>query len=333
MKPKILHVLDDQNLGGVLSSVSGLIHSRLQDQFDFVLATTTESYTILNHEKVALLVINDSSSWKRLMKLFQMKWCRVPILIHEHHYSEGFENLNVASKARFRLMLKLSYGLADQVVSVSHGQSAWMKSNHLVAPPKLKSAQQCIVVDQFLALEPKQVKKPLILGTYGRFCPQKGLDVLLEAMRLIPDVPVTLHLGGSGAPSEEAKLRQRAHGLENVKFWGWVKDVTTFLNACDVMVIPSRWEPWGNVCVEAKAASKPVIASDIDGLHEQVKGCGLLVPPENPEKLAEAIRAIAALPPHTLAAWGQAGKESVRNAWENYLTEWEELYWQILLRH
>jgi glycosyltransferase involved in cell wall biosynthesis len=265
------------------------------------------------------------------MHLLQLRSYQVPILLHDHHYCAGFEALNVSSTHRFRLMLKLFYGFSDHVLAVSQGQADWMEQRTLVSPQKLQVIQQCIPVDQCLAVEPKPLYGSLVLGTYGRFCPQKGLDILLEAMRFIPKhVAVHLQIGGGGSPAAESKLKALAQGLENVTFWGWVDDVPAFLRTCDVMVIPSRWEPWGNVCVEAKAAGKPVIASDVDGLSEQIQGCGMLVPSQNPQELAQAIRAIAALSPQELEVWGKTGRASVEKAWEIYLERWEQLLWQVI---
>jgi glycosyltransferase involved in cell wall biosynthesis len=115
-----------------------------------------------------------------------------------------------------------------------------------------------------------------------------------------------------------------------VEFVGRVDDVPRFLETCDVVVIPSRWEAWGNVCLEAKAAARPVIASDVDGLTEQVQNCGLLVPPDNPTKLAEAIAHIVSLPAEQLETWSSNGRNAVRGSNERYLAEWKALFQEVL---
>ncbi len=116
---------------------------------------------------------------------------------------------------------------------------------------------------------------------------------------------------------------------------GKVDDVPAFLAQSDVVIIPSRWEPWGNVCLEAKAAHKPVIVSAVDGLVEQVRGigCGICVLPDDPQILAEAIaqfcdRSYSA----SLGSWGEQARESVRDAWEEHLNAWEDLLCQILAK-
>ncbi|MCU0516848.1 MAG: glycosyltransferase family 4 protein [Oscillatoria sp. Prado101] len=275
-----------------------------------------------------IIIFHDSCSWKELPVILRCK-CRAKLLIHDHHYGQEFEKSNVISLPRFRLMLKLAYGMADRVVAVSHAQAKWMTENKLVKPAKLRVIQQSTKLEDLLALPSKRVEMPLILAAYGRFCQQKGFDVLIKAMRLIPQQKVRLYLGGYG-PDEEA-LQELARGQENIKFLGTIRDVPAFLTACDVVVIPSRREPWGNVCLEAKAAGKPVIVSRVDGLIEQVTDCGILVPPEDPHSLADAIEKVCSLPESTLQVWGQQGRESVSQAWENYVMKWEALLWEMLV--
>jgi glycosyltransferase involved in cell wall biosynthesis len=323
-KPKILHLLNDRNLGGIRVTLDSLNNSRLNEKFDFAIASYSDVQSVLAAAPSHLVLIHNPSAWKYLPSLLKLKKYGVKLLICEHHYSEDFETLNVPSKWRFRLMLKVFYRLVDQVVAISQSQTYWMQKYHLVAPHQLVSIQQGRILDAFLVVAPQPIQKPLRLAAYGRFSAQKGFDCLLQAMRSVPADAVELRIGGYGP--DEMSLKQLAQGLENIQFCGQIQDVPAFLAECDAVVIPSRWEPWGHVCQEAKAAGKPVIASDVDGLSEQVQNCGVLVPPDNPQKLAEAIQMLAALPTETLAAWGQAGRESVRNAWEKYLNEWEHLF-------
>lgn len=324
MKPKILHLISDTKMGGIMSALKNLTTSYLKDKWDFVIGSSEK----LSESKSSFqaIIVHDSCNWKRLLKLLiiKIKNPKNPIVIHEHHYSEGFVQCNVPNKFRFYLMLKLSYGLADWVVTISSGQQKWIQENRLVAAKKLVLIHQCRALNDFLEIPVKPVETPLIVGAYGRFHPQKGFDTLLEAMKLIPNSPIKLRIGGEGA--EESKLKQLAQGLNNVEFIGRVDNVPEFLQTCDVVAIPSRWEPMGIVGVEAKAAGRFVIASEIDGLTEQVSHCGVLVPPQDPEKLAQAI---ASIPEQDIEALAKIGRQSVEGAWEKYLDEWDTFLSQI----
>jgi len=142
-------------------------------------------------------------------------------------------------------------------------------------------------------------------------------------MAALPEV--RLELAGGGP--DEARLRARAAKLANVTVHGSISDIPAFLSRADAVVIPSRWEPWGNVCLEAKAAGRPVIASDVDGLREQVQGCGLLVPPDDPAALVAAIRAFDG---ERLPRWGAAGRAAGRTAWPDHLHIWRTLFRELV---
>lgn len=327
MKPSILHILIDRNIGGVTASVNSLLRSPLSKKFDFLMQTPQEFFSKKSKLKPDLIVVHDASSWKFILTLLRLR-SQSKLFIQEHHYSESFEALNVPSQWRFRLMLKLAYGIANRVITVSYAQMHWMVKHKLVNPRKLAIIQQCRALEDFLVLPVKPLGEKLILGVYGRFSEQKGIELLLKALEELPDLDVELLIGGYG--ENEELLRQVAEGDRRIQFVGQLTNVPQFLETCDVIAIPSRWEPWGNVCLEAKAAGKPVIVTSVDGLVEQVDNCGLIVGADV-EDLKGAIAKVVHIhktSPQTLINWGDNGRETVRGAWERYLAEWEALFWQ-----
>jgi glycosyltransferase involved in cell wall biosynthesis len=242
--------------------------------------------------------------------------------ILEHHYNRDFDQL-APHLRRFHMLLRVAYSLADQVVAISLDQCEWMLDSQLVKPQELTVIQAARALDPFFALPEPPLRLPLVLGAYGRLSPEKGFDVLLEALQQLDDIPLEVLLGGDGPEREH--LTVLAQGLENLTFRGLVYDVPGFLEQCDLVVLPSRRETWGFTCMEAKAAARPVVASKVGGLSEQVVGCGLLTTPENPRLLAESIRTLCTQDPETLQALGRAGRQSVQGAWEHYLEQWEML--------
>lgn len=320
-KPRILHLLADRNLGGVGTSLSLLINSHLAEQYHFEICTPEEF--LASSETATAAIFHDAMNWKTLPLLWKLKK-RTRLIIQNHHYTSGFEHQNVPAPSRFRLMLKLSFSQAQQVMAVSHAQAKWMRELNLVPAKRLLAFQQCYPMDKLFALPLKVPGRPLLLAAYGRFCHMKGFDVLIQAMAKLSGEPIHLKLGGYGA--DEAKLRAQAAGLINVEFVGLVKDVPAFLNSCDVVVVPSRWEPFGGVCLEAKAAGRPVIVSHVDGLAEQITGCGLTVPPEDVDALAGAILSLMTTDLPTLGATGRSNaKEHV----ERYFTNWSKLLMEL----
>jgi glycosyltransferase involved in cell wall biosynthesis len=81
-------------------------------------------------------------------------------------------------------------------------------------------------------------------------------------------------------------------GIEgDVIFTGFRRDVERFYSIMDIFVLPSTWEPFGNVLLEAMSFAKPVVATNVGGIPEVVvdEETGFVVPPEDPEALANKI--------------------------------------------
>lgn len=137
------------------------------------------------------------------------------------------------------------------------------------------------------------------LALVGRLSPRKGIDVALEAVaRLRADGRgVVLDVCGSafaGYEWYEAQLRERAAAPDlagGIRFLGYVDPSSSVVARASAVLVPSRLEPFGNVAVEAQLAGRPVIASAVQGLREIVTDgrTGLLVPPDDPVALADAI--------------------------------------------
>lgn len=138
----------------------------------------------------------------------------------------------------------------------------------------------------------------------GRMLPEKGADVLVDACARLdrPDLRLTV-VGSSGfdrsAPltSFERGLRRRALPLgDRVRFEPFADRarVADLLSSADVAVVPSRWpEPFALTVLEGMAAGAAVVASEIGGIPESVRKVGLLVPPGDVIRLAEALEALA----------------------------------------
>jgi len=134
---------------------------------------------------------------------------------------------------------------------------------------------------------------PLVLAL-GRLHPNKGFDILLEALARAP----RLYLWLAGEGPEDKTLKQKAGALkisDRVRFLGWREDVPGLLAACDMLAVPSRIEPLGNTVIEAWAAGKPVIATQSAGPGELIENGenGLLVPINDADGLARAMTDLA----------------------------------------
>jgi glycosyltransferase involved in cell wall biosynthesis len=123
--------------------------------------------------------------------------------------------------------------------------------------------------------------------------PQKNSALLLEAFHRGPASDPRAHLlfVGRGALKSELERRIDASGLqERVHLLGLRSDVSEILNAADVFVLSSDYEGNPLSVLEAMAAGKPVISTAVGGVPELLEGgCGLLVPPQDPQALSKAM--------------------------------------------
>ena len=124
----------------------------------------------------------------------------------------------------------------------------------------------------------------------GRLHPEKGPDVLLEALAILPDPPSTLLLG-DGPLRGALTARLLALGLaDRVLLPGWVRSPGSYIAGATVHVVPSREEAWSQSAVLALGLRVPVVGTAVEGLPTTLgQGRGVLVPAEDPEELAHAI--------------------------------------------
>lgn len=135
----------------------------------------------------------------------------------------------------------------------------------------------------------------LLFVTLARVDRVKGIDILLDAFRIVRRRCKTCALWIIGDGPLRARLEQSTQELENVRFLGHRNDVRRLLAAADVFVLPSRYEASPLALLEAMAAGKPVIATAVGGIPEILHGNqqGLLVLPETPKGLAGAMIRLA----------------------------------------
>lgn len=134
---------------------------------------------------------------------------------------------------------------------------------------------------------------PIVLFV-GRLHRQKGVDVLLEAWAGFVKQRPRARLLILGDGPEASDLRREAETLgiaPSVEFRGSRKDVGLHYAAAQIFVLPSRYEGFPNVMLEAMVAGCPVIASCVSGTEDAIENGrnGLLVPPGESEPLLEAL--------------------------------------------
>jgi glycosyltransferase involved in cell wall biosynthesis len=152
-----------------------------------------------------------------------------------------------------------------------------------------------------------------IIGLVARLAPQKGILEYLRSVRLLCDRHPTVHavLVGEGPLEEEARALQRELRLgERLHLLGKVDPALEVMWALDVLVVASVSEGSSIVAMEGMALSKPVVATSVGGVPEVVLDgvTGRVVPPGDPEALAEAVAEVLD-DPETAQAMGERGRQ------------------------
>jgi glycosyltransferase involved in cell wall biosynthesis len=137
----------------------------------------------------------------------------------------------------------------------------------------------------------------LLLLTLSRLHAKKGIDTAIRALAALPSA----HLCLAGDGPEQAKYEKLAGELglaERVHFLGWRSDRKALLEACDICLLPSRYEPFGTVIAEAWSMRRPLVAALADGARQYVRDneTGALFPIDDVAALAQRIAQIAGDP-------------------------------------
>ena len=146
---------------------------------------------------------------------------------------------------------------------------------------------------------PIRPERPLVMGILGRLEQVKGHDTALEALALLRDrLPARLVFVGADTTEWAAQMKARTETLglsDRVEFWGQRSDIAAVFAQMDLMLAPSYREALSLSLLETCAAGRPAIGSNLGGIPEVIipGQNGLLVPPSDPEALAEAIMQLA----------------------------------------
>ncbi len=136
-----------------------------------------------------------------------------------------------------------------------------------------------------------------VLLALSRLHGKKGLDILLAALAELPDC--IAWIAGDGPLERELKGLAADLGVAHrVRFLGWRTDRGALLAAADICLLPSRWEPFGTVILEAWASGTPLVAAASQGPSATIENGinGLLVPIDDAAALAAAVRRLMAEP-------------------------------------
>lgn len=227
--------------------------------------------------------------------------CRVPVAVHAHENEPGL------SPVKSRLLLAPLL-LSTVVIANSRATQDWLSRVFPRLGARISLLYNGVTVPQSnpALRQLSSQEGPVRLILVGRLAERKGQDIAVQALRYLRSsgVDAKLTLVGDVYPGYEAyaaSLRDLALQLQvddAVAYAGFVADPSIFFMEADVVLVPSRVEPFGNVAVEAQLHRRCVVASDVQGLAEIVQHgeTGLLVTPGDPLALADAITRVVREP-------------------------------------
>ncbi len=325
--------ISNDNIEGIqvkrLSYLGRIANTNITPELPLILAR--EDYDIIHTH----IPTPWSADWSAILSKIKNK----PLVVTYHNDIIGAGISNYIARFYNSTFLKLLLNRADKIIIT---QPSYLRSSAYLRDyqDKIEVIPNGVDVDIF------QPKKTLnngndytifFLSLLDEFHRYKGLDYLLRSLQIVKkEIPnLKLMVGGKGVLVDYYKEMAVSLGLgDNVEFKGFIsdEDIVKYYNQANVFVLPSTsslQEGFGIVALEALSCQTPVITTDIVGVAEDLVevNSGLVVPPKDSVKLAEAI--IIILKDKKLQIeMGKRGRELVmeKYTWKRVVSSMEKLY-------
>jgi len=225
---------------------------------------------------------------------------RFKLVVHEHGpvLGTGLEPF------LYRMALRLLWRRATVFVAVSQETADFLTRKIKIPVDRVKVVNNAVDLDIFdpQLISKNQAREKLgislddfVLGFVGRLCNQKGVDLLIEAAALLMQRSrrYLLLLAGDGQCRTSLEQQARELGFaDRVRFLGFCSNISEVMATFDVGIVPSRWEPFGIVCLEMMRMKVPVVSSGVQGLAEIIKDqkTGLVTTDNTPTEIARCVQ-------------------------------------------
>jgi len=312
-----------------------------QKDMPHLIAATFELTRLLKQHQTQILCAHGHKA--RMLGWFAAKRLRIPIIGISHGWTG--ENRKVQIYDRID---KWMHRRMDHVVCVSQGQADKVIRAGTPAD-RVSVIYNAVCMDRFDApsdisyrhrLEAMFPNKPkLIVGAAGRLSPEKGFDVLVNAVKQILTEPQSLDCENIGAVIfgdgvlQESLQKQiyEADVSQSVVLAGFTEQLDQYMHHFDLFVQSSHTEGLPSVLLEAMAARTAVVATQVGGTGELVVdgSTGLMVPPNDPDALAEAMRKVLS-DEERRRTMGENGRMRVEQSFA--IETQAEKYWKLFGR-
>ncbi|MFB6225759.1 MAG: glycosyltransferase [Candidatus Paceibacteria bacterium] len=285
---KVAHIIPTLTYGGAEKFVVNLVNNSHNFRHEVVIFKDNKPFADLLEDKVNLHVVEKKGklSLGLFSKLKQKLNHLEPDLVHTNLFGADLwgrvaakrldlpvvtteHNLNKSESWAKRIIRRALSSYSDKYTAPSIAVKKYMQLSYGVDESQIEVISHGIELEELLRTEPFIYHLPLRFLIMGRLDVQKGVDRALKAFAGLRDDQWNLDIIGEGSEFSNIKQQIDEYNLwDKTSIWDPTKDVVAEYNSHDVVVVPSRWEGFGLVALEAMTAGKVVIASDVDGLSE-----------------------------------------------------------------
>jgi glycosyltransferase involved in cell wall biosynthesis len=362
-KIRVLLMIDEATVGGGQQHVLWLARGLDRAAFDVAVACESEGYLVdelrssgIKHFSLTMTNRPSASAgmrarhcimgWKAeivhthggaagvtgRLAAQSVRGCRIVHTYHGHHYLHQGSALKRQMFTRIeRTLLRVT----DRIICVARADRDTGVAAGIVDPAKTSVILNGIACDRYTTQRTYALAGP-VMGTIGRMHEQKGqrflLDAMPEILRCTPGARLVIHGWGELEESLKAHARELQLGAA-VSFAGRTNDPAGVLREMELFVLPSLWEGFPIVLLEAMASGLPIVATAVDGVLEMVSDGrnALLVPPGDPGLLAQAVTRVL----HDENLRRRLGENAARDVRERFsvermVAETEVVYKEVL---
>lgn len=364
-KVKILSIITGLNTGGAEMMLYKTIKNIDRSKFEPVVVSLLPGGAVSEYIKkenipVYSLDLNGAKSLiKSSMRLKKIIKKHKPMIIHSYMFHadmlarvigkiskvpiiiSSVRNENIGGKNRERIM-KLTDKLTDCVTVVCQAAAIKLIDSKVIKKEKTQVIYNGIELEWFNENEAKENSDDIAgfnILSIGRLHKQKNFPLLIESIAdLVTSYPsIKVFIAGEGEDSEKIEKVVKENDLDNhISLLGRRSDINELLNKSDLFVLPSFWEGMPNVVLEAMAASKPVVCTDVGGASEIIENgkTGYLIPSNDKNSMKKTIIKIIKMKKGDRVIMGNLGRKRVEESFsiEETVKQTESLYEMLLKR-
>ncbi|MBN1871182.1 MAG: glycosyltransferase family 4 protein [Candidatus Omnitrophica bacterium] len=231
------------------------------------------------------------------------KMAGVQVVIHTPHGNNFYGYLNSLWTPAVILLERFASRFSDKLIVLTNIERQDLIRYNICKSELIEIVHSGIEIENFsdLSVDPKEKRRIYgidaectLVGMVARLERVKGPHYFIEAAKIIneelPDVKF-LVTGDGSLKGELVDYSKKLNLDRKIVFTGWTNDIPGVLSMLDLLVVPSLNEAVGRTILEAGVLSKAVVATSVGGIPDVIRDgeTGILVPPEDPRKIAEAV--------------------------------------------